>query len=111
MGTNRGFIFACQWKKYANGTTGGKATHKLTIEEIPSHNHTIHLSSGNTTIDVDYAYLMYDWGKSNTWGNAFSTPSGYVSTNTQVHINNNGGGKEHNNMPPYLAVCVWKRIK
>lgn len=66
MGTNRGFIFACQWKKYANGTTGGKATHKLTIEEIPSHNHTIHLSSGNTTIDVDYAYLMYDWGKSNT---------------------------------------------
>lgn len=98
-------------KKYINGATGGEETHKLNIEEMPSHNHAIRLSSGNTTLDVDYAYLMYDWGKTNTWGNAFSNHSGYVSTNTQVHINKNGGNKEHNNMPPYLAVCVWKRIK
>ena len=29
---------------------------------------------------------------------------------TGYFINNNGGGKEHNNMPPYLSVYVWVRV-
>lgn len=81
---------------YAGGSTGGEATHTLTNSEIPSHNHAIfypNASAGN-----DYAPIGYPnvGSKSTYW--AVGSYTGDV-----------GGGQAHNNMPPYLAVYVWKR--
>ena len=103
------FLLACG-TNYQAGTTGGESEHKLTIQEIPTHNHTMKITNDDSSVDVDYAYPMYDYGKTNVWGNAFSQASGYASTRVQTHINNTGGNQSHNNMPPYLAVYVWKRI-
>ena len=83
----------CAGTTYAAGSTGGEASHKLTVGEMPSHSHNITARYTN---------------ESNT--------SGYVATRDYVSsygktckTQNSGGGAAHNNMPPYLAVYVWKR--
>lgn len=76
---------------YAAGATGGEATHTLTVNEMPKHSHT---SKGwAAVVDGSGSYITLG-------GAGSSTP---YSTNTT------GGGAAHNNMPPYLAVYVWKR--
>lgn len=78
---------------YAAGATGGEAAHKLTTSEMPSHNHYI----GDVSV----------W--TNGDGSISSSTSGkygYWKSST----NYTGGSAEHNNMPPYLTVYVWKRV-
>ena len=76
---------------YVGGTSGGEATHTLTINEMPSHDHAAHY--GDT---------------------AGGDGSGYRFSNTngknRIMIENEGGGQAHNNMPPYIVVYVWKRV-
>lgn len=100
------FLLACG-DTYKNGETGGEATHTLTIKEMPNHNHAqitglsgsqvLHFvsSSGNT---FRQAAVI-----TNT-GNTHADYDGEASTSYT------GGGQAHNNMPPYLAVFMWKRI-
>lgn len=87
---------------YAGGSTGGEATHKLTTQEMPSHTHTMYINND---------------GSSSSWspaiGNYLVKPD-HVTTskkNYQATLaqNSAGNGQAHNNMPPYLAVYVWKR--
>lgn len=89
------------------GERGGEAWHGLTINEMPSHNHAkitglsgsqvLHFvsSSGNT--------LQQSAVITNT-GNKNAAYDGEASTSYT------GRGQAHNNMPPYLAVFMWKRI-
>ena len=77
---------------YAAGSTGGEAKHKLTISEIPGHTHKIR--EANTS------------GEST--GYRFTASSGPYSTAT--YNEPVGGSESHNNMPPYLAVYMWKRV-
>lgn len=77
---------------YTAGTTGGEATHTLTIEEMPSHTHSgVRRSSVGVT------------GTKSTGSSASTNSTTYDTDAT-------GGGQAHNNMPPYLAVYMWKRI-
>lgn len=79
---------------YADGSTGGEATHKLTVSEMPSHAHS-----------------------SNVWGYVSGTEYGYITNNAGSNISFTkwdtskvGGSAAHNNMPPYLAVNTWRRV-
>lgn len=81
---------------YSNGATGGAATHTLTVDQIPSHRHTIH-----GRID------RYQGS-----GTVFREPYGYNESggnDNNIESYATGGGKSHNNMPPYLVVYMWKR--
>lgn len=79
---------------YAAGSTGGEATHTLTVDEMPKHNHEIDNlnAAGNAT-----PYMTVQAQDKKGYG-------GNVQTMFA------GGGKPHNNMPPYLAVFMWKRV-
>lgn len=81
---------------YTGGSTGGEATVTLTTKQIPAHNHSIFYP--NAGAGNDYAPIGYPnvGSKSTYW--AVGSYTGDV-----------GGGEAHNNMPPYLAVYVWKR--
>ncbi len=85
---------------YKAGATGGEATHKLTTAEMPEHAH--YMAAANS-------------GGSDTWtpdAGSYLVDSVTTTKNTwwaQVGMNNAGSGAAHNNMPPYLAVYMWKR--
>lgn len=83
---------------YMFGSTGGEATHTLTIEEMPSHTHTYKRHAFNN-YDTDPETGENIYGVNNKTLDAHEGTTG-----------SSGGGEAHNNMPPYLAVNVYKRI-
>lgn len=80
---------------YTLGTTGGEATHKLTENEMPSHNHSISISGYSTQRGVI--------------GEGTGVISDFVNDPVSGNTGAKGGNAAHNNMPPYLAVNMWKR--
>lgn len=86
---------------YAGGSTGGSATVTLTVDEMPSHKHTF---NNGYSSNGEYLYSMND---SHSGSNTGLSHYPYGGANTT--LNNTGGGLPHENMPPYLAVYVWKR--
>ena len=81
---------------YKANTTGGEATHTLTNNEMPNHQHSIWFpnSSGEQSAEIGYP----EAGSKNTYYAESSKTSGV------------GGGAAHNNMPPYLVVYMWRRL-
>lgn len=79
---------------YAAGSTGGEAAHTLTVDEMPRHNHEIDNlnASGNAT-----PYMTVQAQDKKGYGG-------------NVQTMYSGGGKAHNNMPPYMAVYMWQRV-
>lgn len=84
---------------FKNNETGGEYKHKLTITEMPSHNHKPQLDG------VGFATYGSNGGNSN-WeydGNNMLFGGTNVTGNT-------GGDGAHNNIQPYIAVYMYKRI-
>lgn len=93
------FLLACG-DKYDLGSTGGEATHTLKINEMPKHNHAVNYwVNSNLPGGIDH-FLAY--------GNTSSAKPNRTQIDSWVE--KEGGDQPHNNMPPYLAVSVWKRI-
>ena len=162
---------------YEAGSEGGEATHTITVDEMPSHNHTAssgdagaHTPSGTvngttaggtvnsytlngacyTTSTDKNAQILADTALSwsgivssygnrtaNTMSNTSSSYSfssgfkvsashGHTFTGTShshtftgtavsahkhtITVDNSGGGVAMNNMQPYLAIYIWKRV-
>lgn len=81
---------------YKAGATGGEATHTLTESEMPSHNHAVYFPNDGA---ADHSAP----------GNYPDGPSDSTYYAVGSYTSSVGGGGAHNNMPPYLAVYVWKR--
>ena len=103
VSTNPGTLFGGTWVRmenrfllgagsgYAAGATGGEAEHTLTGNEMPSHYHLL---------------AMNQAGESEYWGPMCSAmQDGYMVNMTKPA----GGDQPHNNMPPYIAVYMWRR--
>ena len=83
--------------KHENGSTGGEENHTLTINEMPKHSHKMKYDS------VGWTAIKLSSGTNGILENNASSYDGQYSTEEI------GNGNAHNNMPPYLAVNMWKR--
>jgi hypothetical protein len=101
---------------YAAGATGGEAEHTLSEAEMPEHRHypygktadgngnwrfaTIRDRSGNSgKLEASRGTGVYTFASNSAWGDLdIRSVTGYT-----------GSSAAHNNMPPYLAVYMWKR--
>ena len=84
--------------EYTLGKKDGESTHELTEEEIPSHNHTIKQIGGHND---------GSGGTYKTFSTLSTSKSGTGNRTVDVAVSvmeDNCGGKAHNNMPPYLVV-------
>ena len=78
---------------YAVGATGGEAQTTLGVNHIPAHTHgaagrAVYENGGNYVAVCDEAH----------------------GDGREILTRACGGGEAHNNMPPYLAVYIWKRV-
>jgi microcystin-dependent protein len=97
--------------------------HALTVAEMPVHRH---LTNSFTLSEIPYTYHFrvgdqstgiyfnnYEYTDPNNPGSTLDAGSGAAHTHTvsstDASTTNWGGSREHNNMPPYLAVNVWVR--
>lgn len=92
---------------YSQGQTGGEATHKLTTEEMPSHQHDYRLFTqlGSTNNDAQQGKFMTAIQNAGA-SEAFLCRPG---KSREAHIMANGGSEPHNNLPPYVVTYCWKR--
>jgi hypothetical protein len=81
---------------YTVGETGGAATHLLTVEEMPSHDHYDGTNPDIIVGAVEGAVSAI----------VFSNPTMEGARPTTA----TGGNQPHNNMPPYEVAYCWKRI-
>lgn len=87
---------------YSSGSTGGEATHKLTEAELPP----VGIYDANNA-NRRFRFLDGIVQSATTAGWA----GGITSSNSATsYVVTGGGDQPHNNMPPYLAVYMWKRI-
>lgn len=86
---------------YKAGTMGGEATHTLTRSEIPNHYHDEYVGNDGGSDSAPSGY--------SGWPNiAYTSNKTWWATGSKTSTA--GGDGAHNNMPPYLAVYMWRRV-
>ena len=118
--TNPSTLFGGTWERIENrflwattdggiiGNLGGESTHTLTESEMPSHTHSLirpqwYQGDGTTESTV------YTTSTGSIYGSTASTTPSYRTVKGVKGIEATGGGKAHNNMPPYIQVSAWRR--
>lgn len=87
---------------YSNGATGGESSHTLTVDEMPSNIgkfNALSWASNNGTTGGKFSVTQMHCDRTAGGGGDFGDANYTLS----------GGNQSHNNMPPYLAVYIWKR--
>lgn len=114
----QGRVLLSQGTNYPAGSKGGEATHTLTVAEMPSHNHSENFPSitngekttrpwAYNTDGTNVGTAKYLQG----FQDAAESASIISVTNTKYITLTGGTGSSqpHNNLPPYIAVYIWKR--
>ena len=96
------------------GDRGGEEEHRLTVEELAEHGHTQDEHNHGVTADRKYGgngsgdWNWCGWDNGDRGGRQNQT---LYSDSRRPAIHSTGGNKPHNNMPPYLVVAKWQRIR
>lgn len=121
--TNPGTLFGGTWEQiqgkfllgmsssYPAGSQGGEASHTLTTAEMPSHGHNPANEPGyfGFITNSKKAFEVGDMGVQSGSGRYYPYASAAFDISRNSLTGTIGGGKSHNNMPPYLSIYIWKR--
>ena len=80
------------------GKSGGEKNHKLTVDEMPSHSHSVEVKYKLDTV-------------TNASGVRHTGSGSLTATNEGIKIADAGGDEPHNNLPPYIVTAFWIRSK
>ena len=83
---------------YALGSYGGERMHKLTVAEMPSHNHTYNPAR------ISMGYASGNSGMFMMW------PQWHTDLSWTLNTFNAGGDQAHNIMQPFVAVHYIMKI-
>lgn len=87
---------------YDAGSTGGEATHQLSVEELPDRT-MVSLNANGTTINPPNSGGAWSKFERSSWGDAclydFATQGMDIKYAQPFLI-----------LPPYIAVYIWKRV-
>ncbi len=94
---------------HPTGERGGEERVALTEGQMPHHKHYLLASVFHSGTDNAEHQVR-------TWTTVPDTDLPYALRTAPEDANYGrssgaGGGQSHNNMPPYLSVCMWVRIK
>lgn len=81
--------------QYSVGDTGGAASVTLTVNQIPAHSHVI---------------KNYEPNSGQLSGKVGGRGNQYTELSPSATTENAGGGKSHENRPPYYALCYIMKL-
>jgi microcystin-dependent protein len=89
---------------YPLGTAGGEATHTLTLNEVPAHNHSLRATSTDATSPAPAGNLLATPAFNAYVTSTANPPNAMQSGTLQPY----GGGQPHENRTPYLVMnwCI-----
>lgn len=95
---------------YPEGSTGGEAEHALTESELPNVTGRFDFQSdGNSQGIVTGAYGVFSFGQMSIGGFRPNNKIDESGCARQI-IMSFGSNSPHNNLPPYIAVYIWRRV-
>ncbi len=117
-GTNPSNYFGGSWERikdrfllasgdtYSNGSTGGASEH---YHKLPFFDYISSGTEGIGCLDTNFFNKNMDFSHPLDSGNWIFNKSSILNGNSDK-VHGQFGTTSNNNMPPYLAVYVWKRI-
>lgn len=95
---------------YPEGSTGGEAEHALTESELPNVTGRFDFQSdGNSQGIVTGAYGVFSLGQMSIGGFRPNNKIDESGCARQI-IMSFDSNSPHNNLPPYIAVYIWRRV-